>query len=256
MEIDISKKNNINHKNFEIIKNFFTEEQLDLCKKYIKNLYANKKFVYYDSEKKKENAGCWVVNHFVGRINILLNKSQIPPEFLNLLELHRKKINNNSVLDSIEIVVYSNLYGNPRLDPHIDPPTKRDFMLNIQIDSTLSWPIVQHINDNSVYHVLNNNECLPMDVVNNVHWREPIKINDDDYVVMIFAYFDDESITPYPKDWYPHPPMWKKNGVEIRKKFTEQIIENYGVDSDNFNSIKERVVKNTSKASFYNPTRY
>lgn len=252
----IKENNSKSSKKFETIKNFFTEEQLHLCKKYIKILYDTREFVYYDAEKKKENAGSWVINHFVGRINILLNKSDIPTEFLNLLDFYRQKINNNSTLDSVEVVVYSSLYGNPRLDPHIDPPSKRDFMLNIQVDSTLRWPIVQHIDNKNVYTILNNNECLPMDVVNNVHWREPIKINDNDYVVMIFAYFNDESIEPYPQDWYPHPPMWKKNGMDVQKKFTEQVAEVYGTESDNYDKIKEKVIQNYNKPSFFNPTNY
>lgn len=257
-EIDsyIKKDDELKPKKFETIKNFFSEKELETCKRYIKLLFDNRSFVYYDPEKKKENAGSWVINHFVGRINILLNKNEIPDEFIKILESYKEKINHNAKLDSVEVVVYSNLYGNPRLDPHIDPPSKRDFMLNIQVDSTLRWPIVQHFENENVYTILNNNECLPMDVVNSVHWREPIKINDNDYVVMIFAYFDDENIKPYPQEWYPHPPMWKKNGMGIQRKFTEQIIEVYGPESDDYDKIKETVIQNYNKPNFFNPTNY
>ena len=50
-----------------------------------------------------------------------------------------------------------------------------------------------------------------MDVCNDVHWREPIALKDGDFLDMMFVHYYDESVEPYPEEWYPHPPHWKDN---------------------------------------------
>lgn len=239
-----------------VIKNFFNEQELDLSKQYVKYLLSNRKFVEYDPAKKKENAGSWVINHFVGRINIMLPASEIPNDFIGILERYKNQINSKAKLDGVEVVIYSNMYGNPRIDPHIDPPSKRDFMFNIQLDSNINWPISEYIENQIKTTVLNNNECLVMDVVKYVHWREPIKLNDGEYMAMVFVYFDDEQRQPYPDDWYPHPPEWKRVGMEIHSEYSNKMSLLYPEDHDDYDKIKERIVGNYKNIDFYNPLKY
>jgi hypothetical protein len=211
-----------------IIKEFFTEEEYAIVSNYMKSLLKEKSYIFLDEVKKRGAFDKWVINHIVGRINISIDKLYVPEELKSILSKNSKYLNPNSEFKFIEFVRYSKDFGNPRIDPHIDPPSKQAFMFNLQLDANIEWPLVEYITDKTVETVLNNNECAVMDVDRIVHWRKPQLFKDGDYVDMIFIHFTDESIEPYPKEWYPHPPEWKKDQAFINSiRYEKEMLGIY-----------------------------
>lgn len=230
-----------------IIKEFFTKEEYAIVSNYMKSLLKEKSYIFLDEVKKRGAFDKWVINHIVGRINISIDKLYVPEELKSILSKNSKSLNPNSEFKFIEFVRYSKDFGNPRIDPHIDPPSKQAFMFNLQIDANIEWPLVEYITDGTVETILKNNECAVMDVNRIVHWRKPQVFNEGDYVDMIFIHFTDESIEPYPDEWYPHPPEWKKDKAFVNSiKYEKEMIRLYPssktVTQDELGAeVKERV---------------
>lgn len=244
----------MNKQNRNIIKNFLTQEEVSLLKSYIKMLMLEKDYVFINEVDKKHSGGKWVVNHYVGRINITINKEGLPTDIFNIVTKYSKEINGNSEFNFIEFVRYSNNFGNPRVDPHIDPPSKQAFMFNLQIDANIDWPLVEYIDEKISEMVLKNNECAVMDVNRVVHWRKPMAFKDGNYVDMAFVHFNDNSIEPVPESWYPLPPSWKDTNAFIHSKnYSESISSEYpstkDYDMDKLGQIvKDNVNNNGLKA--------
>jgi hypothetical protein len=163
----------------KVINNFFTDGELDKFNKYMDNLLNTKSFHFFNEASNTLTDG-WIINHFVGRINITILPRDIPEIFINVFEKYKNEINKDAKLSFIELVRYSTKFGNPKINPHIDPSSKQDFMLNIQLKSTKNWPISQFINDEVETSVLEDNECLVMDVAKDVHWRDPIALENNE----------------------------------------------------------------------------
>jgi hypothetical protein len=162
---------------------------MTMLKLYIQTLMLQKDYVFINEVDKKQSGGKWVVNHYVGKVNITIDKGNLPVDIFNLVTKYSKEINSNSEFSFIEFVRYSNDFGNPRVDPHIDPPSKQAFMFNLQIDANIDWPLVEYIDEKISEIILKNNECAVMDVNRVVHWRKPMAFKDRNYVDMAFIHF-------------------------------------------------------------------
>lgn len=239
----------MNEQNPNIIKNFLTQEEMMLLKLYIQTLMLQKDYVFINEVDKKQSGGKWVVNHYVGRINITIDKANLPTNIFNLVTKYSKEINGNSEFSFIEFVRYSNNFGNPRVDPHIDPPSKQAFMFNLQIGANIDWPLVEYINEEASEIILKNNECAVMDVNRVVHWRKPMAFKDGNYVDMAFIHFNDNSIEPVPESWYPLPPSWKDTKAFIHSKnYSESISSEYPSTKDyDMDKLGEIVKNNVNK---------
>jgi hypothetical protein len=230
-----------------VIENFFDETEYKTIKNYMHSLMREREYVFINDVSKLEGRDKWIINHYVGRINITIDKEYFPEELTAIISKHSKDLNPNSEFSFIEFVRYSKAFGYPRIDPHIDPPSKQTFMFNVQIDANIKWPLVEYIDDLPVETVLNNNECAVMNVDRIVHWRKPMYFNDGDYVDMAFIHFNDENIEPVPKEWYPHPPSWKEDRAFIHSiRYTKNMVREYpaikdGTMDDLALEVKDRV---------------
>lgn len=187
----------------------FSAEEHDVLKKHMLYLLKNKEFVFFDEIDRSKYSDGWEINHHVGRIEITLPYEIVPEDIKNILIKKGQSISPESYIEYVEFVRYSNIFGPPRVEPHIDPPSKQQFMFNIQIDGNVDWDIVNYKNKRPEKFTLKNGGCLVMDVCNDVHWREPIALKDGEFLDMMFVHYYDESVEPYPEEWYPHPPHWK-----------------------------------------------
>lgn len=239
----------MNKQNPNIIKNFLTQEEMTMLKLYIQTLMLQKDYVFINEVDKKQSGGKWVVNHYVGRVNITIDKGSLPVNIFNLATKYSKEINSNSEFTFIEFVRYSNHFGNPRVDPHIDPPSQQAFMFNLQIDANIDWPLVEYINEEASEIVLKNNECAVMDVNRVVHWRKPMAFKDGNYVDMAFIHFNDNTIEPVPERWYPLPPSWKDTNAFIHSKnYSESILSEYPSTKDyGMDELGQRVKDNVNR---------
>lgn len=225
----------------QVINNFFSDTELDEFISYMDDLLATKNFYFFNDASNTLTDG-WIINHFVGRINITILPKSIPDKFIDIFEKHKDKINKDSKLSFIELVRYSTKFGNPKINPHIDPSSKQDFMLNVQIKSTKQWPISQFINDKIETTSLKDNECLIMDVAKDVHWRDPVPLENNDYVDMLFVHYTDNRRVPTPIEWYPHPPEWKEKGKDITDKYNTLVDYFYfSKRKESFSELEKRI---------------
>jgi hypothetical protein len=225
----------------KVINNFFTNDELSEFNKYMDNLLNTKNFHFFNKSSNTLTDG-WVINHFVGRINITILPADIPENFVNIFEKYKNQINEKAKLSFIELVRYSTKFGNSKINPHIDPSSKQDFMLNVQLKSTKQWPISQFINNEVKTNSLKDNECLIMDVAKDVHWRDPISLEDSDYVDMIFVHYNDNRRVPTPIEWYPHPPEWKEKGKDLHDQYTKLVELAYSkTKMESFEEIQKRI---------------
>ena len=100
-------------------------------------------------------------------------------------------------ISSVTYVEYNNLYGAPKLPPHLDRD-KNDLILNIQMESNTDWAIglgleVYYIKDNSAL-IFNPNK--------DIHWRTHKEFKDGEYVRMLFVRF----VNPESPSDYSHLP--------------------------------------------------
>ena len=233
-----------------IINNFFNEEEFLFIKQYMLDLIKNKEYVFMkDVSDRLETKDKWVVNHHVGRINFIIPKNKMPKEILDCITRESKKINPNSNLEFVEIVRYSSLYGIPGIDPHIDPPSKRCFMFNIQIDSNIQWSLMEYVGQDAIEIPLKNNSCAVMDVSRVIHWRKPILFQDGDYVDMLFMHFVDENTVPVDSSHYPHPPYWKNDAAyKYTTAYNLEMLKNYPQKKDiNLDDLADIVKKRVSE---------
>lgn len=230
----------------KVIDNFLLPEEIVELSKYVKELMTTRDYVFINDSSKEESRGKWVVNHYVGRVNITLHKSMLPPNIASMVSKNSKEINPDSEFDFVEFVRYSTNFGNPRVDPHIDPPSKQAFMFNLQLNANTVWPIVEYVDGEASEIILKNNQCAVMDVNRVVHWRKPMALKDGEYVDMAFVHFNDNSIEPLPQSWYPLPPFWKDTDANSNsKKYKQELAIQYpNMDGQTMDELGE-VVKNT-----------
>jgi len=118
------------------------------------------------------------------------------------------------ILNAYQFAKYTKEWGYKlKLYPHFDD-TFEDHKLtfDIQIKGTKAWPIV--IEGNS--KTLKDNQGLVFSGTDQIHWREYLDFNDDDYFDMIFCHFTKQNDPrgKVTKDWtdkmYEKEKYWKE----------------------------------------------
>jgi hypothetical protein len=162
------------------------------------------------------------IDKYFGKIHITLPDHDFeifkPSTLAKILE-HVYKFDDEATLKSFSIVKYSNEYGVPQLTPHVDHPTDVAFLLDIQIDGNVDWPIV--VNNSPV--VLKNGDAVAIDVENQVHWRTAQQFNDGDFVYMLFLFFNSKKKKDLVKEgkYEDTEKAYAKKYVEARATFDE-----------------------------------
>lgn len=102
----------------------------------------------------------------------------------------------NLKLEEIAFARYSKQYGKlPNLTPHYDNTfLEPRITFDIQLKGNIDWPIVV---ENKKF-ILKNNEALTFSGTNQIHWREHVRFNNEDFIDMLFCHFslpDKKTIT-------------------------------------------------------------
>jgi hypothetical protein len=212
-----------------VIKDMFDEDELISI-----TSIANKKFRNTPSKDMQEITWEEMYNDFTdahidkyfGKIHISLPDHEFEmfkPSTIKKIMKHVHEIDDEATLKYFSIVKYSNEYGMPQLTPHVDHPTDVAFLLDIQIDGNVDWPIVV----NNIPTVLKNGDAMAIDVENQVHWRTPQKFNDGEFVYMLFLFFNSKKKTRIVKDkQYEYTERaYSKKYLELIKTMGEEEID-------------------------------
>ena len=166
------------------------------------------------------------IDKYFGKIHITLPDHEFeifkPSTLAKILE-HVHKFDDEVTLKSFSIVKYSNEYGEPQLTPHVDHPTDVAFLLDIQIDGNVDWPILV----SNTPTILKNGDAIAIDVENQVHWRAPQKFNDGEFVYMLFLFFNSKKKTRIVKEkQYEYTELaYSKKYLELRNLMGEPEID-------------------------------
>jgi hypothetical protein len=156
-----------------IIDNFFTDSEIEQIYDHVKNTPEDKKIL---------------VDVF-GHVAYF---SGLPNEIVEKIEkVSQKNYNKKIKLEAFCYARYSIDYGiKPKLFPHYDDTFKEPrFTVDIQLKATKAWPIVVEGRP----YTLKNNQALTFSGTHQIHWREKIAFDKNDYVDMIFCHFVEDS---------------------------------------------------------------
>jgi hypothetical protein len=114
-------------------------------------------------------------------------------------------------LNDYQFARYSKKFGyKPKLYPHFDDAfSVHKLTLDVQVYSTVSWPLVVEGEE----FVLNNNEALTFSGTDQIHWRTPMDLSDDDVVDMLFAHCEMRND--------PRGPITKEHKDEMNRREAE-----------------------------------
>jgi hypothetical protein len=125
---------------------------------------------------------------------------KLPDAIVEKIEKYARDIsgNDNLVLTEYCHSRYQNVTSNcgkfhfkPSLFPHYDETFKEPrFTFDIQLNANIEWPLV--VAPDTKF-VLKNNQALTFSGTNQIHWREPVYFEDDQYVEMLFCHLTDPS---------------------------------------------------------------
>ena len=89
-------------------------------------------------------------------------------------------------LNDYQFARYSTKFGyKPKLYPHFDEAfSAHKLTLDVQVHSTVKWPIVVEGEE----FLLNDNEGVVFFGTDQIHWRTPVDLSEDDVVDMIFCH--------------------------------------------------------------------
>ena len=98
------------------------------------------------------------------------------------------------VLRELSFARYDTSHGiEPSLFPHSDETFREPrITFDLQLKSNLDWPIVVE----GKPYVLSDNQALTFSGTHQIHWREHIKFNDDNFMDMIFCHFSAADYVP------------------------------------------------------------
>jgi hypothetical protein len=187
-----------------IIKDFFNDTDLKIFKDYRDVLLKEKKRVLLKDITRaqiEKSMNDWIVDPFLGRIQCSLEWGEMPQDMIDIAMKVAKEINPNCEFRYVSYVRYSNQFGKPQLGPHLDPPTKEDFMFDIQLDSNVDWPIEVAEIDGIKQYTLKNNDCLVVDITRQTHWRTPQFLKNGEFLDMLFFSFVDNSLEQPTLEW-------------------------------------------------------
>lgn len=105
---------------------------------------------------------------------------------LHLESIVQQHYGEDWILNDYQFARYSKKFGyEPKLYPHYDDAFDyHKLTLDVQLYSTVSWPIVVEGNE----FILNNNEGVVFSGTDQIHWRSPLELSEDDIVDMIFCH--------------------------------------------------------------------
>jgi hypothetical protein len=225
-------------KHTRLFKNFFTDNELLELKIYAENLFSKSKGVDITSltwDQIYTHVKDIQIDKYMGRVQLTLPPSEYPDYIVNKLSEAAKSIDPECKIRYFSFVKYSLEHGQPQLMPHMDNPKRESFLFDIQLDANIDWPIVV---DGKEY-VLQNNDILVIDVQREVHWRKPIKFNEDSYVYMMFVSFNNDNLElPIESE------QQKKAAIyvpEYNKQLKDIYPDNYaGVDGSKWKEIRKK----------------
>lgn len=180
----------------EIIENVFTKEEISLLHKTIDDAMSSRDHVYYGGTRPKGfMPKTSEVRYFGKTARIDIQEISFPESIVNKLTEIANRYSRGYNLRMVETgghyAEYTGLLGTPDLGPHYDGGGS-DFMLDYQLDSNVSWGIGM---DEDVYE-LKNNDALTLYPLSYIHYRPKKKLDNDQYVKMIFFRFAETSDAP------------------------------------------------------------
>lgn len=106
----------------------------------------------------------------------------------HLESIVQKEFGSEWTLNAIQFARYSKKYGyEPKLYPHFDDAfSTHKLTLDVQVKSTIEWPIVVEGKE----FLLHDNEAVVFYGTDQIHWRTPVELSEDDVVDMIFCHCD------------------------------------------------------------------
>jgi|LakMenEpi13Oct10_1017325.scaffolds.fasta_scaffold00001_26 hypothetical protein len=114
--------------------------------------------------------------------------TQFPESIIQKVKsVAEKEYGEELTLEGMSFARYSIEYGErPNLTPHYDNTfIEQRLTLDIQLRSSIRWPIV--VEDSRF--ILNNNEGLTFSGTHQIHWREYVEFEKQDFVEMLFCHF-------------------------------------------------------------------
>ena len=72
----------------------------------------------------------------------------------------------------------------PKLFPHFDHFKEHRITFDIQLKSTIEWPIIVE----GTEFILQNNDAVVFSGTDQIHWRKNIELSKEDYVDMLFIH--------------------------------------------------------------------
>lgn len=97
----------------------------------------------------------------------------------------QKYFNDELVITELSAAKYHNATGFvPKLHPHYDGFSESRVTFDIQLDSTIEWPIVVEGKE----FTLKNNQALIFSGTDQIHWRTLKELSNNDYTDMLFVH--------------------------------------------------------------------
>lgn len=152
------------------------------------------------------------------QLNIFIN---LPQNILDKFINHAKAVsgNDNLVLTEYCYAKYQNVTSEcgkkfrPSLFPHVDETFKQPrFTFDYQLNGNIDWDII--VEDRVIS--LKSNQAGTFSGTHQVHWREPKKFEDDQFIEMIFCHFSDPSEGPVDPE---HAKAIAEKAAEYKKQF-------------------------------------
>lgn len=221
-----------------LIKNLFSDKELKELQQYAENIFSQSKQVDITTltwDQIYNEVTDVQVDKYMGRVQLSLPPHRYPQYFVDRLNSAAKQLDPNCEIRYFSFVKYSLDYGYPQLMPHMDNPKKESFLFDIQLSSSIPWPLVV---DGEEY-TLNDNEVLVIDVQRQVHWRKPTKFKEGDFVYMMFVSFSNENLElPNESEQQEKASRYRAN---YHKELAEVYPDNYGgTDGSKWKSIRKK----------------
>jgi len=97
----------------------------------------------------------------------------------------QKYFKDELIITELSAARYHNASGFvPKLSPHYDVFFESRVTFDIQLDSTINWPIVVEEKE----FTLSNNQALIFSGTDQIHWRTLKELSDSDYTDMLFIH--------------------------------------------------------------------
>jgi hypothetical protein len=197
--------------NNHIAKSFFTPEEVLELKKIIYSYYNSRPKAPVDLDKIKTDGypkDTVMIQDWSGRSSFRIT-DMLPSNIIKKLEDYVEGYGAELDWYSFTFVRYSNEFGTPNLGPHLDEHDT-NFTIDYQLESNTSWSVVVEGKE----YDLSDNDAAVFSPSEQVHWRNPKRFADGEYVDMILFYFTVKSNS-------------KKLTVEEKIKISSQYQSSY-----------------------------